>query len=250
MDLGRTVKEYKKYRHGYPQKLLERLKKYEIGISGQKILDIGTSNGLFARDLARNGCEVIGIDLSPELIEQAKQINSKDKLPIEYLRGNVEDLPFENDSIEIVTAAYSWHWFNKLKVAVEVERVLKRDGKLVIINYDWLPQNKLARYTEGLILEFNQDGKRKDKYAVYPEWIEEIVSAGFTDIETFSFDVNVSYSVETWIGRIQASPDIGRTLSIEETKLFNKKLETFLNSEVKQETFNIPYRIFTIIGVK
>lgn len=250
MDLEKTTIEYEKYRHGYPKELLNRLKDYEIGLKEQRILDIGTSNGIFARDLARNGSEVIGIDLSSKLIEQAERINFEDKLPIKYLVGNVENLPFESNSIEVVTAAYCWHWFNKLKAAEEIIRVLKPNGRLAIINYDWLPQTNISCYTNELIQKFNRKSTSKDKLAMYPEWIEELHSTGFTSIETFSFDVNVNYTTESWIGRIQASPEIGGALSKEEMGCFNQKLESFLEHEVIEESFDIPYRIFAIIGRK
>ncbi|UOE95212.1 class I SAM-dependent methyltransferase [Alkalihalobacillus sp. LMS39] len=175
MDLGKTVIEYGKYRHGYPKQLLERLKTFNIGIKGEKIIDIGTANGLFARDIARNGSEVVGIDLSPRLIEQAKQMNVSDKLPIEYIVGNVEKLPFKNDTVEVVTAVHCWHWFNKQKVAAEVNRVLNPNGKLAVINYDWLPQTDISCYTDELIREFNPNSTSKDKIGLYPEWIEESI---------------------------------------------------------------------------
>ncbi|UOE95213.1 hypothetical protein [Alkalihalobacillus sp. LMS39] len=73
---------------------------------------------------------------------------------------------------------------------------------------------------------------------------------GFTNIETFSIDVQVNYSIANWIGRIQASPEVGGTLSDEEIRRFNSKLDIFLKGKVKQENIEISYRVFGIIGCK
>lgn len=47
------------------------------------------SQWFVCKRLANEGCKITGIDLSTELIEQAKQINLKEQLPINYLIGNV-----------------------------------------------------------------------------------------------------------------------------------------------------------------
>ncbi len=230
--------------------MLERLKLYSIGIEKQHVLDIGTANGLFARDLARQGCRVTGIDLSSDLIHQAQQVNIKDQLPIEYLEGNVEHLPFKKSSFKVITAVYCWHWFNKSKVAEEVYRVLEDNGRLAIINYDWIPsRNYVALHTQSLLEEFNPSAYIPNETKMFPEWVEDIYKAGFSDVETFSFDINIPYSIKNCIGRIQASPEVGGSLTKEEISLFNYRLNTFL-SEHTSTSFNIPYRAYGIIGIK
>ncbi|WP_025786317.1 class I SAM-dependent methyltransferase [Sporosarcina sp. D27] len=248
LNLNGTLEQYGKYRHGYPPELLKKLKEFGIGIKNQNVLDIGTSNGLFARDLANQGCMVTGIDLSTELIEQAQQINERDQMPIKYLVGNAESLPFEDSSFEIVTAVYCWHWFNKLKVAKEVKRVLQENGKLAIINYEWVPSlSDIALHTQNLIEEFNESSKKNNDTMIYPEWVDDIYKAGFSEVETFSFDVNVNYTIESWIGRIQASPEVGGALEEKDIELFSDRLESYLRKRAVTY-FKIPYKVFAIIG--
>ncbi|MBX0358464.1 methyltransferase domain-containing protein [Halobacillus sp. Nhm2S1] len=230
--------------------MLEKLKQYGIGIENQHVLDIGTANGLFARDIARQGSRVTGIDLSSDLINQAREVNIKERLPIEYMKGNAEDLPFDNTSVEAVTAVYCWHWFNRPNVANEVYRVLEDGGRMAIVNYDWLPsRSDIALSTQTLIEEFNPQANKSNKLKIYPEWIEDLYTAGFSDVETFSFDVNIQYTLEHWIGRIQASPEIGGALDEAKIIEFNKKLNAFLE-EYNSKAFSIPYRAFGIIGLK
>ncbi|WP_164908612.1 class I SAM-dependent methyltransferase [Halobacillus litoralis] len=250
MNLAGTADEYLKFRHGYPAELLERLKQYSIGVEGQHVLDLGTANGLFARDLANQGCRVTGIDLSPELIDQARQVNETDQLPIEYLIGNVEHLPFDYMTYKVVTAAYCWHWFNSSRVAEEVHRVLENNGRLAIIDYDWIPSmSSIASHTQNLINEFNHANQNNADPEKYTAWRNDLLKSGFSDVETFSIDVMEPYSVESWMGRIQASPEIGGALSKDEVDRFNVKLAGYLRKETG-ETFDIPYRAFVIIATK
>jgi len=66
--------------------------------------------------------------------------------------------------------------------------------------------------TQEIILRYTPPGDPAHgpwRYAhgtgVYPQWLADLQSAGFIGIETFSFDVQVSYSHEAWVGRIRAS---------------------------------------------
>jgi SAM-dependent methyltransferase len=53
-------------------------------VGGLGILDVGCGNGYFARGLARRGARVTGIDISPRMIEHAKQQEATESLGIEY----------------------------------------------------------------------------------------------------------------------------------------------------------------------
>ncbi|GGP11042.1 hypothetical protein GCM10011346_21570 [Oceanobacillus neutriphilus] len=157
-------------------------------------------------------------------------------------------MPFEDASYEIVTAVFCWHWFNKVKVAEEVHRVLQNNGRLAIINYEWIPfKNDITMYTQELIETFNPTSKRASETLMFPEWADDIYNAGFSQVETFSFDVKVNYCIENWIGRIQTSPEIGGALRENDIVLFNQKLENFLSKQT-DGPFEIPYRVFGVIG--
>lgn len=65
-----------------------------------KLLDVGCGSGFFSNLAHNKGIDVVGIDASTPLIEQAKQRNSS----IKFLTGEMEELPFEDNTFDIVCA--------------------------------------------------------------------------------------------------------------------------------------------------
>ena len=63
IDWGKTSLDYASYRPGPPPSFYERLVALGIGKAGQHLLDLGTGTGVIARQMARQGCHVSGIDV-------------------------------------------------------------------------------------------------------------------------------------------------------------------------------------------
>ena len=106
----------------------------------QLILDIATGTG----DLAVEACKqltpkkVIGVDLSPEMLEIGKKKIAKKNLEniIEFQVGDSENLNFENDNFDAITVAFGVrNYANLTKGLSEMCRVLKPGGKLIILEF-------------------------------------------------------------------------------------------------------------------
>lgn len=110
----------------------ERLIDIFIRLSGLKpgarIADLGCGSGVFSNLLRQRGYVCTGVDLSPALIRIAKK-----KYPgIEFIEGDVENLPFPDASFDGVLLAGILHHFSDRSLFVaEVKRILKPGGKFV-----------------------------------------------------------------------------------------------------------------------
>ena len=69
-DFGRTSEIYAQYRDFYPECMFQKLTDFEMGIQGQKILDLGTSTGVIPRGMYKYGGQWIGTDIAEEQIKQ------------------------------------------------------------------------------------------------------------------------------------------------------------------------------------
>ncbi len=99
-------------------------------IATDKILDVGCGSGFFSNLAHEKGLNIIGLDASIPLLEQAKMRNSS----IDFLTGEMEELPFDNNTFDIVCAFNSIQYAESVKNAIlESKRVLKEKGKLVIM---------------------------------------------------------------------------------------------------------------------
>ena len=248
-DFGKTAEDYRKHRQGFPQAFFDRLISYGVGLKGQRILDLGTGTGTVARGFSRAGCNVTAIDPSEQLIEQAKLIDNEIGINIDYLVATAENTKQANQTFDVVSAGQCWHWFNYHEAIQEIKRVINPTGRLVIGHFDWLPiKNSVPELTEQLILKFNPHWTMGGGTGFYPQWTIQLLEAGFLDIETYSFDIEVPYSHEAWRGRIRASAGIAASLSQSEVEKFDQEHSNNLYLKFPENTLQILHRCFTIIA--
>lgn len=96
------------------------------------VLDVACGFGNTAITARRAGAKVTGIDITPELLAQAKEEESISKVSgIDWREGNAESLPFEDESFDIVLSTFG-HMFalNQKATANEMQRVLKKGGRI------------------------------------------------------------------------------------------------------------------------
>lgn len=104
---------------------------------GDAVLDLGSGAGfdafLAAKKVGSDG-KVIGVDMTEEMIERAKKNAQKYNYKnVEFKLGDIEDLPIENNSIDIIISNCVINLApDKLKVFQEAHRVLKTGGKMYI----------------------------------------------------------------------------------------------------------------------
>lgn len=262
VNFGLTADDYAKHRAGFPDEFFERVFSEGIVKTGASLVDLGTGTGTLARGFAQRGCDVIGLDISAQLLEQAKDLSEQAGLIIDFRFAKAEATGLPDDEFDVVSAGQCWHWFDRPAAAEEVKRILKPNGRVVIAHFDWLPlKNNVVDATEKLIKKYNPKWYETSAngLGLYPQWLRDLGEAGFLDIETFSFDMDVPYSHEAWRGRIRASAGVGASLSDEEVSRFDSELKSMLEAreqvEVRKETglhpvLKIPHRVFVVHACK
>ena len=133
--------------------------------------------------------------------------------------------------------------------AREARRLLRPHGKIVICHFDWLslPEN-VVRATESLILRHNPEWRGAGGLGMYPPWAADLADSGFVGIETFSYDVEVTYSREAWRGRIRASAGVAATLSEKAVRRFDADHEAMLAEHFPADPFNVPHRVWALVA--
>jgi ubiquinone/menaquinone biosynthesis C-methylase UbiE len=105
----------------------------------ERILDIGCGTSQFAaRVLPRfSKAEVVGLDLSRSMLRASQGRCFRGHNRMRLVQGDSQKLPFADDSFDLVTCSHSFHHYpNQLQVVSEMHRVLRPEGRLMIIDGD------------------------------------------------------------------------------------------------------------------
>lgn len=109
-----------------------------LGKERLNVLDVGTGPGIVAFLLTELGHDVTGVDLSEEMLRNASENAERFNLPVEFRHGDAENLPFKDESFDVVVNRYVlWTLPNPDKAIAEWRRVLKPGGKVVIVDGNW-----------------------------------------------------------------------------------------------------------------
>ena len=110
---------------------VEVLKRTKVG-NGTTYLDVGCGSGMAAQMAADLGANVSGIDAATDLLEIAKERSPK----ANFHHGDMEALPFEDNSFDVVTGFNSFQYAGNPRIALaEARRVTKPSGHIIIMTW-------------------------------------------------------------------------------------------------------------------
>ncbi len=185
--------------HSKWKKEIAEIAKYS---SPKKILDVATGTGDIAINLSKiKGSKIEGVDVSGNMLKIARKKIDELKIDNIVLKTcEAENLVFEDNHFDIVSIGYGVRNFSNLEKGLsESYRVLKKDGKLIILETS-IPENLIIKFMYTIItsiyiplIAFIFSGKTKaylyllDSTKKFPpknKFIEMLYRAGFEKVET------------------------------------------------------------------
>jgi len=162
--IEKNIRAYDKkaadYNNTFDGKFTERFKTLLVANmvvnDNDSILDVGCGNGTLLSKIAKtrtiNG---FGIDISPNMIEHAKRLHPE----FHFAVSGCEDVPFSDNSMDIITVCAAYHHFLDARVfASEARRVIKQGGSLYIAEI-YLPL--IIRHIVNVFVPLSKDGDVK-----------------------------------------------------------------------------------------
>lgn len=105
---------------------------------GMKLLDVACGTGNLALPAARAGAEVTGVDIAPNLVEQARENANREGLKAKFDEGDAEALPYDDASFDAVVTMFGAMFAPRPElVAAELKRVCRPGGLIAMAN--WTP---------------------------------------------------------------------------------------------------------------
>lgn len=237
-DWGKTSEEYAKYRDIYPEEFYQKIVDRGLCIKGQRVLDLGTGTGVLPRNMYKYGAKWTGTDISPEQIEQAKKLAAASDMSIDFLTAPTEQIEFEKESFDVITACQCFWYFDHEKVMPKLAELLKTDGKLLILYMAWLPyEDNIAGASEKLVLKYSPKWSGAGETR-HPTRIPDIAYEYFELEDHEEYDLMVPFTKESWHGRMWACRGVGASLSEEELDKWDREHRELLE-RIAPEEFEI-----------
>jgi SAM-dependent methyltransferase len=116
------------------------------GISpGDDVLDVACGTGNAAIRAAQAGGTVVGVDLTPELLAAGRLLATDAGVAIEWVHGDAEDLPFDDESFDVVLSTFGCMFAPRHTVtAHEIARVLRPGGRIGLSS--WTPDGGMGAF--------------------------------------------------------------------------------------------------------
>ena len=188
------VKNYIKYRPSYPIKLIDHLRKNKIITIDQNFADIGSGTGIFSKLLLNTDNRVYAVEPNKEM-RLAAEKSLQNKPNFISVDGSAENTTLKENSIDIITAAQSFHWFDLKNAKKEFLRILKPNGFIVLIwnvrNSEGSPfligYEKLlnAHCPDYLLVNHMNIGLEKIMHFINPKKFQKF---SFQNMQTFDFE--------------------------------------------------------------
>jgi ubiquinone/menaquinone biosynthesis C-methylase UbiE len=186
------VENYVKYRPDYPHDIISFLKN-ELSLDSSWIIaDVGSGTGILSKMFLENGNTVLGVEPNKEMREAAENI-LRDYSKFKSIDGTAESSSIEENSVDLITAAQAFHWFNLEKSKKEFKRILRNNGWIVLIwNERKTEETQFLKEYENLLNNFSVDYKlvdhRRINDHVLNKFFKDYTLKVFPNFQEFSFD--------------------------------------------------------------
>jgi SAM-dependent methyltransferase len=151
------VDDYVRYRPGYPAQLLELLVRVASLGPGRVVADVGSGTGIFSRLLLATGARVIGIEPNADM-RAAAEASAAGEPRFESRDASAEATGLPEASVDLVTAAQAFHWFEPVATGAELRRVLRPDGQVALV-WNQRQDTPFNRGYEAMLEELAPDYK-------------------------------------------------------------------------------------------
>lgn len=197
------VENYIKYRPGYPQAILDLLRRECRLTPAAVIADMGSGTGILAGLFLANGNQVFAVEPNREMREAGERLLAQNTCFVS-VAATAEVSTLQDATIDFVVAGQAFHWFDPEKARAEFARVLKPGGWCVLIwNERRVSDEPFQRSYEHMLKTYSPDYAEVDHRR-----IDALVLRAFFEPDSYQiarFDNSQRFDFEGLRGRLLSS---------------------------------------------
>ncbi|MGH9288952.1 MAG: class I SAM-dependent methyltransferase [Acidimicrobiales bacterium] len=241
LGFDRNAVAYERARPSYPAEVVAHVVGHGAIGPGRRVLDLAAGTGKLTRLLVPTGAGVVAVEPVPGMRDQLATA-----LPgIEVLDGTAEDLPLPDASVDAVSVAQAFHWFDAPVALAEIRRVLRPGCHLFLI---WNTRNRGHDWVRafGDLLVDGPDAERPyDSYydVDYGALVASAGAGGFTPVELWAHAWEQPCDPDLLVARAESVSVVGALAEDDRTRVLDRVRELARTHPdlAGRPTFGFPY---------
>jgi ubiquinone/menaquinone biosynthesis C-methylase UbiE len=129
IGFDKAAEVYERARPGYPPEAIDYIVEQLRVPPGGTVVDLAAGTGKLTRELVARGLKTVAV----EPVEGMRRTFSSVLPDVPMLAGTAEAMPFEDHTIDAITAAQAAHWFDAARAVNEFHRVLRPAGRIALV---------------------------------------------------------------------------------------------------------------------
>lgn len=173
---GAGAAAYEAARPGYPDEAIAVLRDDVAVGEGTRVLDLAAGTGKLTRRLVELGASVIAVEPVPAMRDQLAAV-----LPnVDVREGTAEEIPVDDASVDVLTVAQAFHWFDAPAALDEIARVLRPQGRMALL---WNERDETTPWVAEMSRMIRWHERTVSRYQ-HVSWAEIVGASGrFTALD-------------------------------------------------------------------
>jgi len=228
---------YERGRPEYSPEAIEALIRELRLEPGKRVLDLAAGTGKLTRQIASSGAEIVAIEPIPEMRSKLEAA-SPDVAAIE---GTAEAIPLPNHSVDAVVVGQAFHWFDGVRAASEIRRVLRPEGALGLI---WQARDPRLPWIERLdeIIDRADDGHPRFRTMGWREAFDR--TALFEPLRSADFETVQRGRPETIVDRVASISYVAAMSEVRRRRVLDEVRDLLATDPETRgaDVIELPYR--------
>lgn len=147
----RVAERYANSRTHSDNRFLSKIVAFAQPRRGGRVLDVATGPGFVGVEFARKGFEVVGTDITREMLSHAKELRKRKDVHMEFVLAEATHQPFRDDVFDIAVSRLAFHHMKDPAQAVErMKPLLKPEGRIIVADLVVAEDDEVADFHNRL----------------------------------------------------------------------------------------------------